>query len=61
MNRFEVNIALNGQHFCRCVLPDMDEASAIKKAKLIRAMYAQGSGWEVTMTRWNNVGHEVTI
>lgn len=63
MNRFIVNVAKNGRHFCRIELPETIEEEAKAKARLLREMFTEHmegdvTKVEVTMTRWNDVGTE---
>lgn len=59
MNRFEINVSLNGKHFCRIAIPETIEADAFRKARDIRATF--GPAFNVTMIKWNDVGKELDI
>lgn len=56
MDKFELNIALNGQHWARVELGDREEA-AKNRAKIIRDALLKIGGipsdkWNFMLTRW---------
>ena len=69
MDEFEINVAYAGQHWSRVTLPvSTVEADARSKARVLCAalnahMISTGSQpkFEVSLTRWNRVGHGVEI
>lgn len=66
MNRFEINVAVNGRHYCRIALPETIEADAVRKAKQIsKTMLASpdmpAGDIAFSLTCWNDMGHTITI
>jgi hypothetical protein len=57
MNRFELNVAYDGRHYCRVAIPDTNEADAVEKARHIA--HAFGSAYNCTLTCWNDTGRKV--
>jgi hypothetical protein len=59
MNKFMLNVALAGQHYCRIELPESIETEAVAKAKVIAEFF--GEAYDCSLTCWNNVGRQVKI
>ncbi len=59
MNKFVLNVAIGGDHYCRVELPETYELVAVKKAQEIAAMF--GKAFECTLVCWNNVGRQIKI
>jgi hypothetical protein len=57
--KFIVNVALNGQHYCRIILPDSSRAVAIAKAKTIALSF--GKGYAVTLSGETTTGEFIDI
>jgi hypothetical protein len=67
MDRFEMNVAVNGQHYCRIDLGEVTEAEAIKRARLlgdaIKASPALLGCWQLnlSLTAWCKLGRTVEV
>lgn len=66
MNRFEMNVAVDGRHYCRIHLFATIELEAKAKAKLLADLLSlgpslPGSRIEFSLTCWNDVGHTVVM
>lgn len=59
MNRFILNVALNGKHYCKVELPEDREVEAVAKAKTIAATF--GDRFEYSLTCWNDIGTIVSM
>jgi hypothetical protein len=59
MDHHVLNVALNGRHYCRVDFGTDSREEALKKARQVRALFAQGSGWDLTLTAWNETGRHV--
>lgn len=65
MNRYILNVAVDGRHYCRIELPEIMEAEAMVKAKILQSLFVEmeeiAGTVELTMTRWNDVGTEIDL
>ena len=64
MNRYELNVAMFGRHYCKIVLPDIIEADAVNKARCLHAALLAGcpaSQITTRLTRYVDEGYEVHI
>lgn len=59
--RYEINVAIGGQHYCRITLPESysQEVAAKHKAREIAKLF--GSAFEITLTRWEETGRTVKL
>ncbi len=59
MNKYKINVAIAGRHFCQINIPETIPEQAIAKAQEIKKIF--GAAYEVTMSCWNDIGKDVKI
>jgi len=63
MNKYSINVSINGKHYCKIEISETSRDEAEKKFDKITAIYKKlptdNKTVELTMTEWVTVGHEV--
>lgn len=60
---YEINVAFNGEHFCRIKLPEHTETEAGAKFEELRKVFEERSDprYKCTLTYWNVTGKEIIL
>ena len=53
-SNYEINVSLNGRHWCKIQLPDCFEEDAVRKLEILRSMF--GDSYNVSLTYWECKG-----
>lgn len=53
-DHYEINIAKEGQHWGKVILPYYPESAAVEKLRYLRNLF--GDEFNITMTRWESRG-----
>jgi hypothetical protein len=61
MNTYTMNIARNGRHVCRVILPGSTTGETLPVAREVRARFPASEGFDVTLTVTRTVGQDVPI
>jgi hypothetical protein len=62
MPRYELNVAINGAHYCRIMIPDTnDEAARMKANALIAFLKEMPGKVEFRLTAWRESGNEIGL
>ena len=61
MKRYELNIAVRGQHLCRVIIPPQPLNEAIAVARGIADRFPASEGFACQLTRWEETGKEISI